>query len=461
MSSALTQSLETLRAMLGGSDYSAAEIYGVSRKTLLIGAEKKVVSELSTVDEFFVSLRVIKGGRLGVATTNKGDKEALRDLVLKCQEQLSLPSIDGINDKEENWGAVLFDGDTALGDLVDKTFSSLSTEEKMNRTLNLEANILKVDSRVKRSGGVSYKDVFQEEALWTLGSKKALNLTKTWGVLKATAVAEDGVKVQSVTEEREETQYLNFDWSAVARGAATLAVKLLGGRKVEAGRYAVCFSNLIAPFFVALLGEAFCADRVLKGRSFIASSGSDAWPELSAKTLFSDQVTLLDDPSQRKRMGYSPWDAEGSPPERLVLINKGRIGALAHNKQTARLFNTKTNGHAKRYMPEPSPKVGFHNLLIEPSSKDFVDLLRTMGKGIVLYKITILSKADTRSGELLFKADGMWVENGIEVYPVNDLILSLSPRDIFSKVVAVGRDLRWDGSVGAPSILCEGVSVAV
>ncbi|NLJ86732.1 MAG: TldD/PmbA family protein, partial [Firmicutes bacterium] len=68
--------------------------------------------------------------------------------------------------------------------------------------------------------------------------------------------------------------------------------------------------------------------------------------------------------------------------------------------------------------------------------------------------------ANPISGEFSVGASGLLIENGRVVRPVRGVAIAGNLIDFLQRVVAVGNDLRFFGSVGSPSLLVEGITVS-
>ena len=59
-----------------------------------------------------------------------------------------------------------------------------------------------------------------------------------------------------------------------------------------------------------------------------------------------EALNIYDDGLHEKNISSTPFDGEGTPTQRLCLINKGRIENFIHSESTARIFKTMPTGHA-------------------------------------------------------------------------------------------------------------------
>jgi len=83
-----------------------------------------------------------------------------------------------------------------------------------------------------------------------------------------------------------------------------------------------------------------------------------------------------------------------------------------------------------------------------------------MDKGLLIKEVMGLHTIDPVSGEFSLGASGLWVEGGTPVYPVRGIAIAGSLLELFSKVEEVGSDVRFIGSVGAPSLLFSEINIS-
>lgn len=441
--------LETLRLMLTSLPHlDGAEAVLRSKRFVEIETKDLKVESQRLSESRGLGIRLCRDRRLAQSYTSNLEPASLKECIGRCLEMLDVVPAQTKN----SIPAMSFEGDDAGAQFIDPTFEMVATEEKAHRLINLESSALKVDSRIVRTRGTSYQDRLDKEWLWTLGSKRVLYSEKTQGMLSTTVVAEDqGVGAKGYDYDAQ-THYYNLNWGAVAKNAAQRALKLLGGKPIASGRYNVLFTNQVAASFVALLGRALSGENTQRGLSFLSGS--------VGQKIFSDQLRVIDDPHLTKTLGQSYWDAEGVSTRKLSLIDQGVVLAFAHNHRSAQEAQTQSTGHAVRASERSAPGVGYHNLMIEPGKKDFVDLERDLQKGLIVHEVMGVHTANPVTGEFSFGASGVWFENGAEQRPVAGVVISGDLKELFSRLISVGRDLRWQGSYGAPSFLIEGLSIS-
>ena len=121
--------------------------------------------------------------------------------------------------------------------------------------------------------------------------------------------------------------------------AAERTVSHLGYQPIETGVYRVCFTP---EAFLSLLGafsSMFSARAVLDG---VSLSNRDSIGDSLAVPFLS----LYDDGLHPGHLSAAPFDGEGTPTQKLCLIEAGKLQNFLHSEATARSFGVQPTGHA-------------------------------------------------------------------------------------------------------------------
>src|SRR5690606_19716467 len=169
--------------------------------------------------------------------------------------------------------------------------------------------------------------------------------------------------------------------------------------------------------------------------------------------------TLVDDATLPHGLASRPFDSEGTPSRRVVLIEKGVLRSFLHNTDTASRTGQQTTGHAQRSY-SGTLGVGISNLLLEKgggvSASDGVLVTDLMG---------VHAGANPVSGDVSVQAMGLETVDG-ETFPVDDFAVSFNLFELLKRIEEVGDDpatrpsMMGYGAVTAPSIAVPDVSFA-
>ena len=138
----------------------------------------------------------------------------------------------------------------------------------------------------------------------------------------------------------------------------------------EPGEYEVLLGPMTFANIIEEVGEAASAFHVDSGLSFLRDK---LGREVASKIL-----TLVDDPTIPGTYGASPFDDEGVPTRRNVIIENGILNTYLHNSTTAKKFNTETTANAGLIVPQP------FNLVIEGGGESLEKLISDIDDGIYI-----------------------------------------------------------------------------
>jgi len=195
------------------------------------------------------------------------------------------------------------------------------------------------------------------------------------------------------------------------------------------------------------LGGLPCAE----GRSYFSG-------KVGEKVL-GDNITLVDDFTNQDSFG-TPFDYEGSPRTRQVLVEKGKfLGPVLDRSTAKKLKMDGTTGHALPYPSRPGPLPLSLNL--EGGDQSMEEMIQGTRKGILVTRFFYDNVIDpgkmtvtgmTRDGTFLIE-DGK-ITKGLKNLRYNESI----PR-VFQNVSAISREkwsLRGFGRTSLPAIKVEG-----
>ncbi|MGB4027036.1 MAG: metallopeptidase TldD-related protein, partial [Acetomicrobium sp.] len=106
------------------------------------------------------------------------------------------------------------------------------------------------------------------------------------------------------------------------------------------------------------------------------------------------------------------------------------------------------------------PEVGASNLFITPGTRNLRSLLSGISFGIYVVDLLGLHTFDSTTGDLSLGVKGACIRKGMIEEPVSGMTIAGNIYDILSRVVEVGSDLKFYGSVGSPSLVIEDVASA-
>jgi PmbA protein len=142
------------------------------------------------------------------------------------------------------------------------------------------------------------------------------------------------------------------------------------------------------------------------------------------------------------------------------LIQGGVLQCFLHNTYTASKDGVLSTGNGVRGSFKGTPEVGTTNFFIEPGDKTPEQIIGEVGNGFYVTEVMGLHTANPISGDFSFGASGLWIENGRLSRPVRGMAIAGNIMDLIKNVDAVGNDLQFFGSKGAPTIRVSRMSIS-
>lgn len=235
----------------------------------------------------------------------------------------------------------------------------------------------------------------------------------------------------------------------IGRIAGERTVARLGSRKVKTQTGAVIYDRRVAGSLIGAFLSAISGPSVARGVSFLKDS--------LGEKIFADGINLIDDPFRIRGMGSRAHDGEGRPVARNKLIDDGVLTRWLLNGASAKQLDMPPNGHASGGFGS-SPGVGVSNAYIEAGTQSQEQLMRGVGKGLLVADMFGPS-INPNTGDYSVGVAGFWFENGEIQYPVSEVTIAGDLPGMFARLVPAS-DLEFRGSRDAPSLLIEDMSIA-
>ena len=228
----------------------------------------------------------------------------------------------------------------------------------------------------------------------------------------------------------------------------------LGSRPVESGVYDIVLESLVTgAILVYSLAQAFSALEIIEGRSPLRGR--------EGSSVFSDKISIIDDPYIEGALGTRPFDDEGVATSSKPVVEKGVFKSTLHSYYTAKRTASTPTGNGFRHSPAAQPTPKFTNLALKPSSGCLDEFMRNLRRGIVVYEIIGYWASDYTSGNVKATVThGLLVENGVVTRPVKGVVLGGNIYEWLSKnIVEVGGDVKIVGDTATPSLWISNVRV--
>jgi TldD protein len=188
---------------------------------------------------------------------------------------------------------------------------------------------------------------------------------------------------------------------------------------------------------------------------------TSVFTKLMNQQIASKGVTVVDDGTMGDRRGSLTVDDEGTPTERTVLIEDGRLVGLMQDRMNARLMGVKPTGNGRRQSHAYQPLPRMTNTIMLGGQASPADIIGSVKRG--LYAVNFGGgQVDITSGKFVFSCtEAYMIENGKIGKPVKGATLIGSGSEALKKIGMIGNDLALDPGIGTCGKDGQGVPVGV
>ena len=412
-----------------------AEVYLETGRNLRIDVWNGEIETVQEAASHGVGFRVFVKGRMAFASCNDFADSALENAMDRAIGFAASTTADDNNVLPEDKGL------TDVSGLYDPQLAEVPMDRKIELAKEVEKLAMK-DPRITKSSGSGYNEGEAEIYLANShGLSKSYRETGcSFGVY---VVAEKGDQKSSGGENCQRRFFYELKKpEEIAAKAAKQAYEMLDPRMVKTQEGSVIFDPDVSRAVLGGLLAAVDGERVLQGASFLADKMD--------QKIASELVTVIDDGTRPRGMGSKPFDGEGVPTQKRMIVEKGILKGFMYNTIAARRAGVQSTGNADRRGYQSLPGIGSHNFYMDAGKDDPADIIKATKRGLYLNNVTgygIIAVNGNFSGG----ASGFWIEEGKIAFPVKGLTIAGTAFDMLNAIDMVGSDLDLNRSFTAPT----------
>jgi predicted Zn-dependent protease len=223
-----------------------------------------------------------------------------------------------------------------------------------------------------------------------------------------------------------------LDVATLGRVAIDKAERSRNPGSIEPGRYTVVLEPIAVAelvMFLATLGLGAQAEQ--EGRSFMAGK--------LGERITGERVTLVDDPYDARAFGR-PFDFEGTPRQRVTLIERGVARGVVHDRRTAKRAGVESTGHAS---PPPATEGPLpYSLVLSTGDTPLEQLIASTERGILVTRFWYNRVVDPKQTLITgMTRDGTFmIENGKLTRGLRNLRFNENVLGVLERADAWSRD---------------------
>lgn len=438
--------LELIGKTCKSSNIGLWEAFLYRERTLSIESRDQKVESLVRAVQTGTALRVLVDGRQGFSYATDLRADSLKTMVENARAGAKEISSDPLRDLSPPWPE-----DIPELEIFDPEAEDVSESDKISKALELEQGALSHNSLIQRVRSAVYEETYEDIYIVNSLGLNLYGRRSTFGV-SLMAVAEKGSEAQMGFEFDFNYKYDKLRPRETGARAAAKAAGLLGAKQTATGSRAVVFAPEAGAELAGVLAGAFSAEAVAKGRSWLTDKPGDK--------VFSNIINIIDDGLFIKGDDAFPFDGEGTPCSRTLLVENGVLRGFIFDRYYGRKMGAQSTGNSLRNTITSPPKVGPTNIYIEPGEGTMDDLIRRAHSGILVQHIMGIHTADPVTGEFSLGIAGMIIENGRLAEPFCNMAMAGTLKEVFQRIEDISGDLRFAGGCGSPGILIGSVDIS-
>jgi PmbA protein len=389
-------------------------------------------------ENYGVSVRTVFGGRTARATTNRFDDESLKNVVRASEDlaKFQEPDADFLPMQVAGEGA------RATQSLPSRHFeqtAALTPEQRADSV----GRIVSIAQKARLTAAGIFSSSDSIEGIFNSRGLSQWH-TQTAAEISITMLAGDSSGWQKANSPNVQ----NLDAVSLAQVAAEKAGRSAGPREIAPGKYTVILEPAAVLDTVGFAFFDFGGLAILDQRSFLNNR--------IGTQLFGENINIWDDVSHPQQSG-APFDGEGTPRQKINLVENGVVQRLVYARGTA--AKMKKSEYASKVGPVETTGHGFPipnemgeapmNIVFEPPAdpKTVAQMIESTERGILVTRLWYIREVDpyekiltgmTRDGTFL-------IEDGKVVCGLRNFRFNQSLIEMLSKVEQMSTPVRASG----------------
>ncbi len=418
--------------------------HGRSTSVKVYGGE---VESFTSAESLAIGVRVLVDGREGFASAGNLSADVVDQVLEDARDNARFAEPDDFAGIAEPDGV-----EAQAVDLWRDGVDAMSSEDKIDKALELERRVTDADSRIRGVRTATYGD-----------GTGAFALVSTSGIEAASRSSSAQIAVQPLADDGERTR-TGFGWDGarqpqdldvdyVVDRAVSRTVDLIGAVKPQSSTVSLVLDPNLTATAIGLISGTLSGERVLKQRSPFA--------DRIGESIAAESLSFLDDPTDLASLGSDSHDGEGLACRRVPLVSNGVLDGFFYDSYNGRKAGRASTGSAMRGV-RGLPGPGIHALHIAPGDGSLEDLIAGVDLGVYVFSLDGLhSGVNAVSGDFSVGATGRMIRNGQLGEPINECTLASTLQRMLLDVTQVGGEVtHLPNGVSAPPIVIGDVALS-
>jgi PmbA protein len=406
-------------AALAAAEGEAEAVAHVEHSGLARFASSEV-HQPTLIENAVVTLRVVRGSRTGVATTNKVSGDGLAELARRATDAAEAAPAD------ETFPGLAPPAEPPPVESDDEETARLGPDDQAR----LAATAIEAAGDVPAFG-------FFTSGVTELAVASSTGLSVGQAMTDATALVVAADEERSGYAEQTAWRAGNVDSATVAREAAAKAERTAGSAEIDPGVYGA----VLEPYALAELMEYFAHDSfgalgLLEERSYLSGRLGDQ--------IFDEKISIADDSLDPRGLPKS-FDFEGTPKQRVQLVEDGIARGVVWDRTTAAQAGNgvQSTGHAPPLESRDWGPLPYALSIAQGDAESVDELARLVGDGIYITRLHYLGVVHPREGIITgMTRDGTFrIRDGEIAEPLVNLRFTVAVPELLREVYGLTRNV--------------------
>lgn len=390
--------------------------------------------DIKNNSSFNATLRVIKDGKMALSASSKPKDEqtlvenALAIVKFGTEVKYNFPGAEPCQQVE----------------LVDPRVKEVELQTMVDIAEDLVAAVVDYDSRIKVMAGVTRQE--QTVALAnTTGFSGSYEKSGWYYYLGGQLVQGDDMLwlYEAVAGCDLRDNYAALKADVIHRFERAKSIV-----PFKAGTYPVIFAPsqvgyLLEPFLASLNGKAIMRD-------------ISPWKGKRGQQLLDERITIVDDGTLPLCASSVPFDREGTPTRRNVLISEGTIRQEILDLESGEALGLGSTGNGTLTGPSP------HHVILSPGTESVTTTRKSIERGLIIFDTMGAWAGNPFSGNVSGTISlGLLIEKGEVVGRVKDCMFSINSFKHFKDhLISLSSETKEDGSSTYPYVTLDDVVIS-
>lgn len=421
--------------VLKASEAEGAEVVITGSTEHLTRFANSQIHQNVSEQDLEVRVRVAFGQKVGISRTNDLSEDGLRRAVRNAEElarhQPSNPEFPGFAPPQHI---------ERVAATVDRTLE-YTPGDRAKVVQHVCADALK--ERVTASGAFSTG----------LKQVAVANTTGVWAYHQHSLADFNTVVMTDDSSGWAQATHLDaghIDGEAMAEEAIDKALRSRKPQALEPGSYTVVLEPYAVLELLQYLGFGLGAEEVEEGRSFMSG-------HLGEKMVHKD-ISVWDDGLDPSGIPF-PFDFEGVPKQKVMILDRGRVGSPVYDLRTALKEGRTSTGHCASASKFFGAGAQAWNLFMSSGVHSLDEMVESTERGVYVTRFHYVNRLDPKKTTVTgMTRDGtFWIENGKIVRPLQNMRFTHPILEALRDVEMIGLESKletnwWGGGNRAPAL---------